>query len=223
MSDPFPRRLVGYLAARPWLLAFLVAVGGGLALLAVTGNLWLQGNGRVTVYEWGTLLVTLALWLGAWLFFRRDLTEELVLGWVFGIQWEFLTEPYWTYLPDKFNVVAWHGKDVPVLALVGWGAVFALTMLLTDWLGKRLLGKPPAKLLFDWRVLLIDAAAIQVVGTAAEWFLGIHLGCWQYNLGFGIGTSPLGLGWEVHIGYMIVMFWYGTTYRVWKLRLEGAL
>ena len=40
---------------------------------------------------------------------------------------------------------------------------------------------------------------------------------------FDLGNSPLGLGWEVHIGYIIVMFWYGTTFRVWKLKLEGAL
>ena len=40
---------------------------------------------------------------------------------------------------------------------------------------------------------------------------------------FGIGKSPLGLGWEIHIGYVIVMFWYGTTFRVWKLKLEGSL
>ena len=50
------------------------------------------------------------------------------------IQWEFLTEPYWTYLPDRFNILVW--KDIPLLMLLGWGTAFTMTLLLSNWLGK---------------------------------------------------------------------------------------
>jgi hypothetical protein len=213
--------LIRYFRRRPWLLVFLAVVALGLWALRASGNLHLQGNGRVTVYEWACVAATVLVWLVARLGCKTDLIEEYVMGWIFAAQWEFLTEPYWRYIPDKFNVVAW--RDIPILALVGWGPTFALTLLLTNWLGRRLFRLDPRQLMFDWRVLALDVLAIQLIGSSAEWLLGVHFHCWDYTMPFGIGRSPLGLGWEVHIGYAIVFFWYGTTMRVWKYKMEGAL
>jgi hypothetical protein len=94
-------------------------------------------------------------------------------------------------------------------------------MYSSNWLARRFFKLTPEKLLFDPRILLCDAIAIQIVGSLAEWTYGILFHCWDYAISFGIGKSPLGLGWEVHIGYVFVFFWYGTTMRVWKSRLEG--
>lgn len=212
---------IGYFKARLWLVLWLAIFAVSLALLAVTGQFHTQGNGYPTIYEWSAIAIHVGIWLIAKVFFKRDLTEEYLLGLIFGIQWEFLTEPYWTYLPDKINVLVW--KDIPILMLMAWGLAFALSLLLSHWIGRKLFGLSVKEIVFDWRVLLCDALAISVVGGAAEWTYGILFGCWEYNMEFGIGKSPLGLGWEIHIGYIIVMFWYGTTYRVWKLKLEGAL
>jgi len=213
--------VVRYFKDRPWLRLWAVIVIASLALLALTGQIHLQGNGWPTQYELGSVLAAVLVWTIAKAFFKRDLMEEFLMGWIFGIQWEFLTEPYWTYLPDKFNVVAW--KDIPLLALIGWGTTFTLAILISDWLGKVIFRLPHRNLLIDWRVLLCDAIAIQFMGSLAEWSYGILLHCWDYNVNFGMGKSPLGLGWEIHIGYMIIMFWYGTTMRVWSLKLEGKL
>jgi hypothetical protein len=215
------RGLVGYFKARRWLMLWLGIFAVSLVVLALTGQIHMQGDGYPTGYELGAIGIYSAIWLIAKVAFKRDLTEEYLLGLIFGIQWEFLTEPYWTYLPDKFNVLVW--KDIPLLMLMGWGAAFTLSLLLSHWIGKKLFGLDAKSIVFDWRVLLCDAIAISVVGTAGEWTYGILLECWTYNVDFGLGKSPLGLGWEVHIGYLIVMFWYGTTFRVWKLKLEGAL
>jgi len=212
-----------YFKNRPWLGMWIGIFSAALILLGVTGNLHTQGNGLPTIYEIGFVSIVIIVWVIAKVFFKNDLTEEYLMGILFGIQWEFLTEPYWTYLPDRFNILAWHGKDIPLLALGGWGTTMTMALVISNWLGKRLFGLSGLKLLFDWRILLCDALAIQFMGTMAEWTCGILLKCWTYNLGFGMGKSPFGLGWEIHIGYMIVMFWYGTTMRVWKYKLEKKI
>lgn len=211
-----------YFAQRPWLVAWLCLFAAALGILGLAGQLHVQGDGWPTIYEMAALVIAAAVWIGAKVLLGRDLTEEYLLGTIFGIQWEFLTEPYWTYLPDKFNVLAW--KDIPLLMLPGWGVSFALSLLLSHFLGRLLWKLEPLELVFDWRVLLCDAMAVSVVGIFGEFTYGIWLGCWTYNMPFGLGTSPIfGLPWEVHVGYVIVMFWYGTTFRVWKLKLEGLL
>lgn len=216
-------KFINYFKTRPYLIAWITISTIILTSLAFSGQIYIQGNGYVTIYELSCVIGTIIIWLLAWFIFRKNFIEEYIMGWIFGIQWEFLTEPYWTYLPNKFNVLVWKGKDLPLLAIIGWGTVFTLTVQFSDLIGKTLFKLNSKQLLFNWRVLLCDAIAIQIVGSFAEWLFGILLHCWTYNLGFGIGKSPLGLGWEVHIGYMIVMFWYGTTFRVWKLKMEGQL
>jgi hypothetical protein len=215
------RAFLDYFRKRPWLLLWLSIFAIALLVLGLTGQIRLQGNGRVTPYEWGSVAIIAGVWIFYKFVFHQDLTEEYLLGLIFGIQWEFLTEPYWTYLPDKFNVLVW--KDIPLLMLGGWSVSFSMSLLLSQWLGKKLFHLNARQIVFDWRVLLTDMLAVAVVGTLGEWSYGVYFGCWKYNLNFGLGLSPLGLGWEVHIGYLIVMFWYGTTFRVWKLKLEGAL
>jgi hypothetical protein len=215
--------LRGYFAARPWLIRWIVIFALALVVLALTGQIHTQGNGRPTPYELSIVALVVLIWVVAKAGFATDLTEEYLLGFIFGVQWEFLTEPYWNYLPDRFNILVWQGKDIPLLGLFGWGMVFPMALLLSNAVGRWLWSLTPKELLFDWRVLLADAIAIQVVGTGAEWLWGIALHCWDYAVDFGIGKSPLGLGWEIHIGYVIVMFWFGTTFRVWKLKLEGEL
>jgi len=212
---------IEYFRARPWLVIWVIIFTVAFILLAVTGQIHAQGDGAPTVYEMTALGITAAIWLIAKLAFKRDLTEEYLMGLIFGIQWEFLTEPYWTYLPDKFNILVW--KDIPLLMLIGWGTSFTLSLLLSNFIGRKLFKLDASQLVFDWRVLLCDAMAVSVVGLIGEWSFGILAHCWTYDLPFNMGTSPFGLGWEVHIGYVIVMFWYGTTFRVWKLKLEGAL
>lgn len=215
------RSFTGYFKARPWLLIWLGIFAAGILILALAGQIHLQGDGYPTWYEWSVIVQVAAIWLIARFIFKVDLTEEYLLGVIFGIQWEFLTEPYWTYLPDKFNVLAW--RDVPIMALVGWSTNFTIALLFSNWLGRKFFKLSPEQLMFDWRVLICDAIAIQIFGTAAEWTYGILFHCWDYNMDFGLGKSPVGLGWEVHIGYLIVFFWYGTTLRVWKRKLEGGL
>jgi hypothetical protein len=215
------RSVIDYFRARTWLVIWLAIFAASLILLAATGQFHTQGNGYPTIYEWSAIAIHVGVWLIAKLALKHDLTEEYLLGLIFGIQWEFLTEPYWTYLPHKVNVLVW--RDIPILMLMAWGLAFALALLLSHWIGKKLFGLDAKSLVFDWRILLCDAIAISVVGGAAEWTYGVLLGCWKYEVDFGLGKSPLGLGWEIHIGYMIVMFWYGTTFRVWKMKLEGAL
>lgn len=222
-SNTILDNLINYFRARPWLIIWLIIFTLAIIILSATGHIHTQGNGRITGYEWSLILSTIAIWIIAMVIFKRDLTEEYLMGIIFGIQWEFLTEPYWTYLPNKFNVLAWSGKDIPLLALIGWGAVFTLAVILSNKIGKAIFKLTPKQFIFDWRVLLCDAIAIQLIGSFAEWLFGIRFHCWDYNLTFGLGKSPLGLGWEVHVGYMIVMFWYGTTFRVWKLKLEKEL
>ena len=217
------KALRNYFKARPWLRMWTAIIIAALSILAATGQIHTQGNGFPTVYELSSVMAAIGVWVIAKYFFKTDLMEEYLMGWIFGIQWEFLTEPYWTYLPDKFNVLVWRGKDIPLLALCGWGTTLTIALILSDWFGKLIFRIRPRILHLDWRVLLCDALAIQIMGSLAEWSYGILLHCWDYNLGFGIGKSPLGLGWEIHIGYMIIMFWYGTTMRVWKAKLEGEL
>ena len=216
-------RIKSYFRNRPWLGMWIGIFAAILLVLGLTGNLHTQGNGLPTMYEIGFVSIVIAVWVIAKVFFKTDLTEEYLLGLIFGIQWEFLTEPYWTYLPDRFNILAWKGKDIPLLALGGWGTTMTMALLMSNWFGKRMLGLSGLKLMFDWRVLVCDAIAIQIMGTLAEWTCGILLKCWTYNMGFGMGISPFGLGWEIHIGYMIVMFWYATTMRVWKYKLEKKI
>jgi hypothetical protein len=212
---------IGYFKARPWLVTWLAIFAVSLVVLAVAGQIHTQGDGYPTAYELGAIGIYAGIWIAAKVFFKTDLTEEYLLGLIFGIQWEFLTEPYWTYLPDRFNVLVW--KDIPLLMLMGWGAAFTLSLLLSHWFARKIFKLDVRKMVFDWKILFCDAVAVSIVGVAGEWLYGILLGCWVYNVDFGIGKSPLGLGWEIHIGYVIVMFWYGTTLRVWKLKLEGAL
>ncbi len=212
-----------YFKIRKWLIPGIIVAVCALIILALTGQIYTQGNGSITIFEWSCVISAILIWAIAKFVFKKDFIEEYIMGWIFGIQWEFLTEPYWTYLPNKFNILVWMGKDIPILALIGWGTVFTLTIQVSNLIGNKVFKLSPKQLIFNWRVLLCDALAIQIVGSCAEWALGIFLHCWTYNLEFGIGKSPLGLGWEVHIGYMIVMFWYGTTFRVWKLKLEGEL
>ncbi len=203
------------------LLIWSAIIGAFLTILAVTGLLHTQGDGFPTSYEWGIVGSVVLIWIVARFLFHTDFSEEYLLGFIFGVQWEFLTEPYWTYLPGKFNILAW--KDVPIMALVGWCSAFALTLHLSEWLGKKIFQLSGLRLIFDWRILICDAVAIQIVGVSAEWLCGVLLKCWTYNVDFGLGKSPIGLGWELHIGYVIVMFWYGTTLRVWKSKLEGRI
>jgi len=222
-KSSWSRGLIGYFSRRRWLVwaagLFIVV----FALLYLTGQIHAQGDGYPTLYELSMPLGAVLIWLFFKFALKQDLIEEFFMGWMFGIQWEIMTEPYWTYLPGKLNILVWAGKDIPLLALAGWGPAFTLAILLSEALGKRLFGLNLRKIVFDWRTLVLDAVGIQVVGSLLEWFYGIKLHCWDYNIDFGIGKSPLGLGWEIHIGYMIVMFWYGTTFRVWKLKLEGKL
>lgn len=216
-------KLWSYLAARPWLTWWAAIFGAAVLALGLSGNIHTQGNGWPTALEWSVLIIPVVIWLVAKLVFKTDLAEEYLLGTLFGIQWEFLTEPYWTYLPDKFNVLVWGTKDIPLLALPGWGTNFAVALLLSEWLGKKLFKLSPRQLVFDWRVLLTDTIAIQLIGSAAEWLYGIYFAGWIYTQDFGLGKSPIGLPWEVQIGYTIVFFWYGTTMRVWRLKLEKQL
>lgn len=215
------KALYEYFRRRRWLIIWLILFAAGLLALALGGQLYVQGSGRPSVYEWAIIAQVALIWVVAKLAFKTDLAEEYLLGFIFGLQWEFLTEPYWTYLPGKFNVMAW--KDIPVMALTGWCSSLTLTLLLSNWLGKRLFKLAPKELLFNWKVLICDAMAIQVIGVSAEWLWGVVFRCWEYNVDFGLGKSPLGLPWELHIGYWFVMFWYGTTMRVWKTKLEGKL
>jgi hypothetical protein len=210
---------LGYFRQRHWLVVWLAVFAAGLIVLAVTGQIHTQGSGWPTIYEWSVVSSAVMVWIAAKLFLKLDLSEEYLMGIIFGIQWEFLTEPYWTYLPDKFNVLVW--KDLPLMGLFGWGPTLTIAMYSSNWLARRFFKLTPEKLLFDPRILLCDAIAIQIVGSLAEWTYGILFHCWDYAISFGIGKSPLGLGWEVHIGYVFVFFWYGTTMRVWKSRLEG--
>jgi hypothetical protein len=220
-SEALPSVFLDYFRKRRWLAAWLAIFAFCLIVLAATGLIHTQGSGWPTIYEWSVVSSAIIVWVGAKVLFKVDLSEEYLMGIIFGIQWEFLTEPYWTYLPDKFNILVW--KDVPLLGLLGWGPALTLAMYFSNWLARRLFRITPQKLLFDPRILLCDAIAIQIIGSLAEWTYGIYFHCWDYSLNFGIGKSPLGLGWEVHIGYVIVFFWYGTTLRVWKSRLEGHL
>ncbi len=221
MSNAVAIGFLGYFKARPWLVAWLGIFAAAIGLLGLTGNIHLQGSGRPTWLEWSVIIIAAAVWLFAKLVLHTDLSEEYLFGTLFGIQWEFLTEPYWTYLPDRFNVLAW--KDIPLMGLAGWGTNFTVALFFSEWIGRKAFKLSAKKIIFDWRVLLCDALSIQLIGSGAEWLYGIHFHGWDYNLGFGMGKSPLGLGWEVHLGYMIVFFWYGTTMRVWKRKLEGAL
>jgi len=217
------KALGGYYKARPWLKRWTMIGVAGLALLAVTGQFHVQGNGLPTIFEISSLLITIGIYTLSRIFFKQDLIEEYFMACLFGIQWEIMTEPMWTYLPGKFNILVWQGKDIPLFAAFGWGNIFVVSLLASNWLGRRLFGLSPRKLLFDWRVLLCDALAIQVLGSFSEWLFGIVFQCWTYDLPAGIGVSPLGLGWEIHLGYFFIMFWYGTTMRVWKLKLEGEI
>lgn len=215
------RVLVKYFRDRPWLVIWLVIIAAGVLILGLAGQIRLQGSGQATWFEVSVVLVAAAIWCLAKFVFKTDLTEEYLLGFIFGVQWEFLTEPYWTYLPDKFNLIVW--RDIPLLGLVGWGTNFTLVLLFSNWLCKKLFKLTDKELIFNWRILLCDAIAVQILGSAAEWTYGVLFHCWDYNMNFHMGKSFLGLGWEIHIGYMIVFFWYGTTLRVWKRKLEGDL
>jgi hypothetical protein len=217
------QRLIAYFRARPWLVIWLAIFAVATLLLWLTGNIHVQGSGRPALLELSVPVIAAVVWLVAKLFFRVDLTEEYLLGTLFGIQWEFLTEPYWTYLPGKFNVLIWDTKDVPLIALLGWGTNFTMALLLSEKLGKLVFGLSPRRLIFNWKVLLCDTVAIQLVGTFAEWLYGIHFHGWDYTQHFGLGTMPWGLPVEVQVGYTIVFYWYGTTMRVWKTKLEGGL
>jgi len=212
-----------YFKARPWLVMWSILIIGCLTLLAAAGQIHTQGNGYPTIYEASVITTAIFVWLIAKFRFKTDLMEEYVLGWIFGIQWEFLTNPYWTYLPGKFNILVWQGKTIPLLGLCGWGTIFTVTLLASNWIGKKVFHLSGKGLLLNWKILVCDAIAIQVMGSLSEWSYGILLHCWDYNINFGMGKSPLGLGWEIHIGYFIVFFWYGTTMRVWKLRLEHKI
>jgi hypothetical protein len=108
------RAFLGYFRKRPWLVIWICIFAAALALLGFTGQIYMQGSGHVTVYEWAAVSFIVGTWLIAKLGFRIDLTEEYLLGLIFGIQWEFLTHVYWTYLPDKFNVMVWKGLDATV-------------------------------------------------------------------------------------------------------------
>jgi hypothetical protein len=215
--------MIAYFRTRPWLVVWLAIFAVAVAALALTHQIHFQGNGRPTSLEWSIWIIATLVFVVAKFVFKTDLAAEYLLGTLFGIQWEFLTEPYWTYLPDKFNVLVWSTKDIPLMALPGWGTNFAVALLFSEWLGRRLWKESLAKLVFDWRVLLTDAISIQLIGSFAEWLYGIHFHGWDYNLDFGLGKSPLGLGWEIHAGYNIVFFWYGTTMRVWRMKLDGKL
>jgi len=211
--------IIDYFKTRRWLLIWIGIFAAILIILGIAGQFRIYGP--PTLYEWSIIGQVSLIWIIAKFVFKKDLTEEYLLGLIFGIQWEFLTEPYWTYLPDKFAIQVW--KDFPVIGVVGWSTNFTIALLFSDWLGKKLFNLNPKELRFNWKVLLCDAISIQIIGSLAEWIYGIVLGGWKYSMPFGIGKSPLGLGWEVHIGYMIVFFWYGTTFRVWKYKLEGDL
>jgi len=212
-----------YFQARLWLRIWFGIMVAASVLLYATGQIHTQGGGWPTSYELYALGNAIGVYVVARIFFKQDLIEEYFLACLFGIQWEIMTEPMWTYLPDKFNILVWQGKDIPLFAVFGWGNIFVVSILASDWLGKRLFRIAPRKLLFDWRILVCDAVAIQVLGSFSEWLFGIYFHCWDYVYSAGIGKSPLGLGWEIHLGYFFIMFWYGTTMRVWKLKLEHKL
>ena len=217
------KALRGYFKARLWLRIWTVILAGALVLLYATGQIHAQGSGYPTIYEMYAVLNALGIYVFARIYLKQDLIEEYFMACLFGIQWEIMTEPFWTYLPDKFNILVWQGKDIPLFAAFGWGNIFVVSVLASNWLGRKFFGLSPEKLLFDWRVLICDAIAIQVLGSFSEWLFGIVFHCWDYMYSAGIGKSPLGLGWEVHLGYFFIMFWYGTTMRVWKLKLEHKL
>ncbi len=214
-----PFRFINYFKHRPWLIIWISACTIGLIFLASMGLIHSQGNGKATIFELSCVIIAIAVWLIAFFKFKVDLTSEYIMGWLFGISWEFLTEPYWTYLPDKFNILVW--RDIPLLALVGWATNFSLTIHFSQWIGKTFFKLSGENMLFSWKILLCDAIAIEIICSSAEWLYGVVFHCWNYNMNFNIGKSPLGLPWEVHIGYVVIMFWYATTLRVWREKMDG--
>ena len=72
-------------------------------------------------------------------------------------------------------------------------------------------------------ILICDMIAAQLIATPLESFVGIYLKSWRYDIDFGLGKSPLGIPWEVQIGYCIIVFWYATTMRVWNRKMDGEL
>ena len=217
------RPFIDYFRQRPWLIAWLAVVSAGLLVLGLTGHIYIQGNGRITTYEIQSFLFAIAVWCVAKFIFKKDLTAEFVLGATFGCQWEFLTWSQWTYQPDKFNILIVHRWGLPLIMIPCWGSILALIICFSNFLAKKVFRIPYKKLIFDYRILLCDMVSAQVIGCTIEAIVGIWIRAWTYDIDYGLGNSPVGLPWYVHIGYGIVIFWYATTMRVWNRKLDGEL
>lgn len=212
-----------YFTDRPWLIAWFAVVTAALLILGLTGHIYIQGDGNITTYEVQAFLFATAVWCIAKYGFKKDLTAEFILGATFGCQWEFLTWSHWTYLPDKFNILIVHRWGLPLIMIPCWGSILALVICFSNFLAGKVLKIPYKKLIFDKRILLCDMIAVQVIGCVIEAIVGVWIKAWTYDIDYGMGKSPIGLPWDIHIGYCIIIFWYATTMRVWNRRLDGDL
>ncbi len=129
------------------------------------------------LYAWRGELYTLASIVSTWFaikwIFKKNPTIYMLAGALVGLANEFMTEPLWTY---HMQFYLW--RDISPFTILGWGPLFAIIVLGSEALYKKLFPSSPVR---NWKIILTDlmvGAPLMVAGET----LGLRvLHIWEYN------------------------------------------
>ncbi|MEW6617842.1 MAG: hypothetical protein AB1422_00575 [bacterium] len=128
---------------------------------------------------------------------------------IFAIGWEILTEQCWTY---KCPMPIW--RDLPLSILFGWLFVMVLSQVVSEEFYRGVKGEPQINP-FDPLLLLCDAGSMCIIGSIHETLCYKAWNMWDYHA-IVFPISPLGIPYEVIIGYPGIAILCFTTLRVWQ-------
>lgn len=142
---------------------------------------------RITRYEWQILSLFLLSIIVNVSYFHMHIVTFIVF-YLFGILFEFITEPLWDYNPELHqSPFTLRSKDINFLFGLGWCAIVILSLsigvLLTTWI-------PSA--------LLCAVIGFLVIGNILE-TLYLYFGLWTYNTSHPMLRFPPVLGRYIEV------------------------
>ena len=160
-------------------------------------------------------MVSVAAVLLGGAYFKRNLLPEVLIGLFIGFSWEITTAPLWDYNLNNLTMFNVEGEELSVEVIFLWGAVLAVSSLMTEFIQKKIFKKVNNTTFFLSGLIIFIA-----VGWLIE-YIGSQYNFWSYSWSFR--NFVFGVPAVVLYGWAFASVLYLSTIKIYRDGIRNIL